>query len=545
MKTSRLALALAMALAPAAHAESGYESVMGIVNTHRSVKLDPSVQHEPLAAELAQLRPPPPRVPASFDLFVGLSVFRDGYRCGKTIFTGFKRAKEPERLFFGVVDQVNAGDERCVDEYCVMAEAEWPDRGPCPYRDHIRVDEHTADDSRGPTLARHYQQKLIRGEEFCLQLDGHSIFTNNWDDNLLAEWTRVGNEMAVLTTYLHHIHDFVKENGDNSVPNSLPHLCTTMRGYNGCVRNVGASMISGSKFPQLSALWGAGLSFSKCHAERRAPVDPHTLWMFDGEEFLRASHLWTNGYDMYSPSELGSVVYHNYSKVPARFEHVKVDQEQKRIETEMGVNRFFLLVGKPFKGQVDALELDKYGFGKVRTFQEYLDFSGVTFEEGKNDTESCEQLHWVPYSNATEVEEIVGGGWKLYPALPNKEPATPQLLSDGDRHEPLEENQDEEEDPKKLHAAEAHAEAGANEDAEKESADLQAAQAAAAANGQKLFRQELGDARTGGQQAPGLGAGAWFLLLCVAAALFVTLSNDSTSRSIRRQFRMKATASSE
>jgi hypothetical protein len=71
--------------------------------------------------------------------------------------------------------------------------------------------------------------------------------------------------------------------------------------------------------PQMSAFWGAGLSFSKCHAEKRVLIDSHTLWMFDGEEFLRASHLWTFGYDMYSPSRVGCVIYHNYTKVPARY----------------------------------------------------------------------------------------------------------------------------------------------------------------------------------------------------------------------------------
>lgn len=320
-KTAALAAAVLLVTtcnAADATTKESYESEMGIINSKGHVKLDPSVQHIPLDPSQTHLRPPPPRIPDNVDMFIGLSVFRDGYRCAKTILTGFKRATHPERIYFGVVDQVNPGDDKCIDEFCKMSEAEWPEKGECPYRDQVRIDEHLADDSRGPTLARHYQQKLLRKEEFCLQLDGHSIFTNKWDEYLVAEWTRVNNEMAVLTTYLHHIHDFVLENGDNKHPNSLPHLCTTIRGGNGLVRNEGASMIGGSKFPQLSALWGAGLSFSKCHAERRVPIDSHTLWMFDGEEFLRSSHLWTYGYDMYSPSELGSVVYHNYSKVPAR-----------------------------------------------------------------------------------------------------------------------------------------------------------------------------------------------------------------------------------
>ncbi|POM63013.1 GlcNac transferase [Phytophthora palmivora] len=327
---------------------------MGIVETNRSVNLDPSVQHIPLNPSQSHLRPPPPRVPNDPTLFVGLSVFRDGYRCAKTIFTGLKRATNPNNVVFGVVDQVYPSDQKCMDAFCVMATKEWPDKGECPYKDHIRVDERSAYESRGPTLARHQQQKLIQDEEFCLQLDGHSIFTNGWDENLLKEWKGIGNEMAVMTTYIHHIHIFVVDNGDNVPPKKLelPHLCTTMRGVNGLVRTVGgASMIGGSKMPQLEALWGAGFSYNKCHAEKRVPVDSHTLWIFDGEEFLRASRLWTHGYDM---------------------------------------------------------------FGNVRSFKQYLEFSGVTFDEGKKDAESCEQRHWVPYRNATDVEEIVGGGWKLY-----------------------------------------------------------------------------------------------------------------------------------
>ncbi|CAI5747540.1 unnamed protein product [Peronospora destructor] len=392
------------------------QRIIAILGTNRSVKLDPSVQHIPLNPLQTHLRPPFPRVPDDPKLFVGLSVFRDGFRCAKTILTGFQRANNPKSISFGVVDQVNSSDQKCLDEFCIMAQKVWPDQGKCPFKDQIRVDERSPNESRGPTLARHYQQKLIQDEDFCLQLDGHSIFTNGWDQNLLKEWKGIRNEMAVITTYIHHIHNFVAENGDNKLPKELdlPHLCTTMRGTNGLVRNVGASVIGESKMPQLQALWGAGFSYSKCHAEKRVPVDSHMLWVFDGEEFMRASRLWTHGYDMYSPSKLGSVVYHNYTSVPARFESIPVDQSLKDREEKMGINRFKVLVGQPFVGRVTTIELDKYGFGNVRTFRQYLEFCGVTFEEGKKDAESCEQRHWVPYANATEVEEIVGGIWTLH-----------------------------------------------------------------------------------------------------------------------------------
>ncbi|POM64799.1 LOW QUALITY PROTEIN: GlcNac transferase [Phytophthora palmivora] len=383
--------------------KSGFESTMGIVETNRS-----STQHIPLNPSQSHLRPPPPRVPNDPTLFVGLSVFRDGYRCAKTNFTGLKRATNPNNVVFGLIKCTH------LTKNVWMHFVSWLQNSVL-----IRITFESMNvqrESRGPTLARHQQQKLIQDEEFCLQLDGHSIFTNGWDENLLKEWKGIGNEMAVMTTYIHHIHIFVVDNGDNVPPKKLelPHLCTTMRGVNGLVRTVGASMIGGSKMPQLEALWGAGFSYNKCQAEKRVPVDSHTLWIFDGEEFLRASRLWTHGYDMYSPSTLGTVVYHTYTSVSARFEGIPVEQKIKDKEEEMGINRFKLLVGQSFEGRVSTIELDKFGFGNVRSFKQYLEFSGVTFDEGKKDAESCEQRHWVPYSNATDVEEIVGGGWKLY-----------------------------------------------------------------------------------------------------------------------------------
>lgn len=503
MPTPLQSLLVLLVLVVAHAIASRIQSLMAIVDTKLSVKLDPSVQHIPLNPTEAQLRPPPAQIPVSFDIFVGLSVFRDGFRCGKTIFTAIKRAKNPERLYFGVVDQVNDGDERCLDAYCKMAEAEWVDKGSCPYKKHIRVDVHAASKSRGPTLARHYQQHMIHQEEFCLQLDGHSIFTNLWDENLLAEWKRVNNEMAVLTTYLHHLHNFVAENGDNALTASVPHLCSTMRGTHGVVRTIGASMIRGSKFPQLQALWGAGFSFSKCHAERRVPVDSHTLWMFDGEEFLRATRFWTSGYDFYSPSELGSVIYHNYSRVPARFELISVDKRKKKREVEMAVNRFKHLLGRPVKGMIDTYELDEYGLGSVRSLNSYLNFSGVTFAKGMNDTGSCEQLHWVPYENATAVEALMENGWKLVKSarVPDCSTDTKVALNGGDADTAI------------------GAQLVVDEPLKRTTARL---------------RQKLIHSRMMGSASV---APLWFVLLVVVVGLFVALSNDGISRSIRQTIR--------
>jgi hypothetical protein len=390
------------------------------------IPMDPLTQNIPLEPADKALRPPPPRIPSTFDIFVGLSSFRDGFRCGYTLYTGFKRATHPDGLYFGIVDQVNPADATCIIEYCKLAKVEWPNEE-CKFRSQIKIDEWLADDSRGPMFARHHQQKLVGNQEFCLQLDAHSIFTIGWDTNLVDEWKSTDNEMAVLSTYLHDCQDGyisrVKPDGTNNPPIQVPHLCTTMRASNGCVRTISASMIRRPKYAQMSALWGAGLSFSKCHAERRVPIDSHMLWMFDGEEFLRASHLWTYGYDMYSPSTRGTVIYHNYTAAPAQFEDIRVDKKLKKKQREMGKNRFKLMVGLPFKGLVDTEEWDVYNFGKVRSFAQFLNFSSITFEEGKTYDHSCRQLHWVPYQDPKPVENLLPG-WKLHTQATPQAPTT-------------------------------------------------------------------------------------------------------------------------
>ncbi|GMF28997.1 unnamed protein product [Phytophthora lilii] len=529
-----LSLGLAL-LVTTSHAQQNQISGINVLGTSEYLVLDPSVQHIPLDPYDKSLRPPPAKIPTAFEIHVGSSVFRDGFRCGKTLFTALKRAVHPERLQFGILEQLVEGDPKCLDEYCKMAVEEWPDYPDCRYKDQIKVNPRPAAEASGCTTARHQQQEMIGNEEFCLQVDGHSIFTNGWDEIMLDEWKRVDNEMAILTVYPHDIHDFVKENGDNNAPDWIPHLCTTIKGGNGLTRIVGASIKSNAFFPQMSALWGGGLSFSKCHAERNVPVDSHTPWLWDGEEFLRSADYWTHGYDLYSPSKLGNVMYHNYSKKPASFWESPVDPAVKALDTEMTHNRYRLRVGMGFKGPVDAFELDKYKFGTARSFQQYMKFANMSFEGWMNETNSCGQLHWVPYANASEVEEIVGDGWKMIPSAapapvevfaptPKQHvPSNMNSLRDFNYGEPLPKRvarhmaeEEEVEDEVRQHTLSAHTKNGAGIGDENAIATL----------------------RHGARSSS--SAPAWGLLVVVLAALFVTLSNDSKSQAIRRGFVARA-----
>jgi len=90
----------------------------------------------------------------------------------------------------------------------------------------------------------------------------------------------------------------------------VPHLC--MVTFTSQVRTHATKSAYNLSKPKLTnAIWGAGLSFSKCHAELKVPVDPHTPGIFDEEEFNRAARFWTYGYDIYTPNRV--YVLHDYT----------------------------------------------------------------------------------------------------------------------------------------------------------------------------------------------------------------------------------------
>ena len=253
--------------------------------------------------------------------------------------------------------------------------------------------------ARGPTLARHKQQKLLQNEEFCLQVDAHTLFVKDFDDKLVQMYARTQNENAVLTTYVQDIADMGHRIGNHEIP----HLCKTVVGEGGLPRNEQAIEADNFETPKLTPLWGAGLSFSKCHAERRVPYDPHLLHVFDGEEFSRAVRLWTHGYDMYTPDR--GVVFHDYrhklmggkKQVPWSFQPPAEDAERREREHNAALKRLRTLLRMEGGG---SEPLGQYGLGTARSFDQYVSFSGVEPRTRKmSNGDQCGDLKWVPYSD--------------------------------------------------------------------------------------------------------------------------------------------------
>ncbi|RHX98011.1 hypothetical protein DYB36_012182, partial [Aphanomyces astaci] len=89
-------------------------------------------------------------------------------------------------------------------------------------------------------------------------------------------------------------------------------------------------------------------------------------------------------------------------------------KEQHDKEEELAYNRLRMVLTLPFDGPVDAQEIDKYHGGKVRSVEQFLQFSGISNVDSNLDEYRCEQLHWVPYA-VPEIIETFLPGYKMRP----------------------------------------------------------------------------------------------------------------------------------
>ena len=79
-------------------------------------------------------------------IFIGIASYRDPW-CWKSVHTAFTRARYPERIFIGVVQQNAEGDPECITPQVPCDED--PTQVLCKYVDHIKVKKFHAKEAAG------------------------------------------------------------------------------------------------------------------------------------------------------------------------------------------------------------------------------------------------------------------------------------------------------------------------------------------------------------------------------------------------------------
>lgn len=243
-----------------------------------------------------------------------------------------------------------------------------------------------------------------------MQIDAHSETVIDWDVHMINEWYHAKNEFAVLSTYVSGTESKPKDSkvDFSDAAHEVPVLCATEWGQNGMVRNSGAGAASTLAAPMLGCLWGAGLSFSKCHAERVVRGDPHTAGVFDGEEFTKAARLWTNGYDIYNPSR--ALIFHNYRIAQASrkrwhgsFSGDETAKSYKRLLSLLGMKG-----GDPSGQTLADIQSSGYGLGNLRTLAQFEQFCHIDLVGRKPATgDNCGTKLYVPWQRDVAARDRV------------------------------------------------------------------------------------------------------------------------------------------
>mmetsp|Transcript_59958 Transcript_59958/g.167386 ORF Transcript_59958/g.167386 Transcript_59958/m.167386 type:complete len:675 (+) Transcript_59958:55-2079(+) len=330
------------------------------------------------------------------ELIFEVSAFRDGERCGRSLFYAFARAARPARLSVRVLQARDDTDDDCLhrfradhlDSLCakdgfmelVSGQPAGAGSGDPAQacRDVVLSKIHAwairPNQAKGPVHQRGMANLLLEFESteaMCLSTDSHMGFWMDWDRVLIQEWLTTRNEFAVLSVYPTQL-SLMNENPNTTRMHAdfcgYEHEVSGMeRGMPRGIAGAPKMRIPGAK-PHLSMNWAAGFSFHRCHAERLVPVDWRLRWVFTGEEVNRAVRLWTHGYDLYVP--VMPVVLHDYTSAKQLFWQYRDEKAIKRSQRRL---RKLLSMGGDTAGAEEPVA--PYALGSQRTMEQFVNWS--------------------------------------------------------------------------------------------------------------------------------------------------------------------------
>lgn len=262
-------------------------------------------------------RMPPRRQDGS--IYLSVVSFRDEF-CVETLKEAFNKAKHPDNLFIGLVQQ-NCEEEKCrrgnkvgsdpdcYNLFCSSATG----KKYCNDR-QIRLLRMKETESLGPYIARYFASKLWIGEQWYMQIDSHMNFVQDWDALSIQMLEKAPSEKPVIS----HLPPPNTSNLEEKMEAPAPRLCgpifATSDIEGQIVRLEGSYNYDRVKIdtPRFAPFVAAGYLIAHSDVLRDVPFDPFLPYLFLGEEILLSARLWTSGYDIFSPTI--SLVGHRYER---------------------------------------------------------------------------------------------------------------------------------------------------------------------------------------------------------------------------------------
>jgi hypothetical protein len=283
-----------------------------------------------------------------------------------TVKSAIEKARFPERLAFGIVDQNFASVE--------------PDLPDGKWRmAYLLVDPHH---SRGPSWARSLAMTLYSDEDYFLQIDSHTCLDRNWDVTLIDTIETIskhsGNEKIIVST-----RPFAfKIQQDGKIKKGRFTACTLKLVPKSNVLNLSdpVMLFSCENSKEMRDIPGfqvsAAFLFTRSFFVEEIPYDP--FMYFHGEEQNISIRAYTHGWDIWHPNRVP--LYHLYKKRDANEAPLHWDRsfDIRRNERWFDLrNRANQRLSKLIKGNA----VGAYGSGPDRSIGAYLRFSGMILKD--------------------------------------------------------------------------------------------------------------------------------------------------------------------
>jgi hypothetical protein len=295
-------------------------------------------------------------------IFVSIASYRDK-ECSTTVNSIYQNAKFPNRVFCGICEQNKEKEEACIGNNF-------------SYKQNIRTIRKNYNDAKGPTYARYLCATLYQGEEYFLQVDSHTLFVQNWDEECIQmihqlESTKE-NKKVILSHYPPAFESYQQKPSNKYVT----HMVDCFFNSDGILTFHGAKWKPPLAEPRRNAFLAGGFIFCRGNWLNDVPFDPHLDFLFTGEEILLSVRTYTSGYDVYTPNK--NIVFHLYT----RKNEPKFWTDNHTYNNNEVKEKVKIITG--LDGDITKLtnskiiqSIKKYNIGKERTLKDFYDFIGV------------------------------------------------------------------------------------------------------------------------------------------------------------------------
>lgn len=342
-------------------------------------------------------------------IFISIASYRDE-NCPNTLKWAYEKAKYPEKLFIGLVQQncykdCTSGDmidgnthdvepdPNCLRLFCETETGK-------KYCENLQIRQINIDGSEylGPYAARYFASKLWYGEQWYMQIDAHMTFAQDWDAYSVVMLQDAPSKKPVISHY--PVSDLEDLEAMQNKPTTR--LCDPIfaPGNASQIISLEGSKVYDKKFsevPRFAPFTAAGYFIAHSGLLSEIPFDPFLPWMFMGEDIIMSTRLWTAGYDIFSPSY--AVVGHTNMRENRQTFWKSVGRTFSKGVYDpllvMILDRIKYQLGYPEAGS-DMLEhktlltaVEQYSMGKERPLNTYLRMVGLNIT-----TKEVRQTFW-------------------------------------------------------------------------------------------------------------------------------------------------------